>query len=334
MDAQPVVESAEANAVEVSPLSKALVQIDGLATGLADLQRQYRGVIFEVRTPQGMKAAKAARLAIRQPRYRLEHTRKDAKRLIEAEAERITAALLEIEEPIHLQITTEETRRETERLAAIEAERVRVEAIQERITNDIRGAVARADGRNAAHIEATIRDLIAVVIDATFAEFKGQAEGARASTLFRLRQMHEAAQAREAETERLRIEREDIERVRVEQAAEAARLAKARAQLAPAPAEVAPVETQAETTRLAPEALKQEPRRGYRLAAPQRSELEVDAAPPARQTRTEIDESEDESRPTATAIVRVVAQSFGVTEATALAWLLDMFAINEKRAVA
>jgi cation transport ATPase len=85
-----------------------------------------------------MEAAKAARAEIREPRFAVEKVRKAAKapllaigRRIDAEAVRITEAILAIEEPIDGQIKAEEARKVAEREAkrAAEVERLRLEAV-------------------------------------------------------------------------------------------------------------------------------------------------------------------------------------------------------------
>jgi hypothetical protein len=227
----PVPEPAEANALatQLEAVSTALVKIDKVAAGIADLRAKYGSVVFDVTTVKGMKEACEARAEIREPRYEVERLRKAAKRPIldlgkklDTEAERITNELLAIENPLDLQITAEQTRKEDEKKAREEAERKRIEDIHSRIENDIRQAAFAATNRKAAEIEVLIKDVVAIEINESFAEFRQQAEGAKATTLIRLRAALANAQAMEAEQARLAAERAENERVRKENEAKAA----------------------------------------------------------------------------------------------------------------
>ncbi|MBR8434790.1 hypothetical protein KDW37_28920 [Burkholderia cenocepacia] len=106
--------------------------------------------------------------------------------------------------------------REAEKRAKLEAEQRRVAAIREHI-DDIRAIAVRAVGRTAAEIEVEITDLVALGIDVQrFAELTGEAEMVRGTTLDKLRELHAAAVAQEAEAERLAAEREALARERAE----------------------------------------------------------------------------------------------------------------------
>lgn len=223
-------------AKQIALVSTELAEIDSISAGIADLRKKYAGVVFAVATTKGMEDAKAARAEIRKPRYQCEHARKAGKRKIldvgkdlDAQAERITAALREIEDPIDAQITAEEERKEQERLAKIEAENRRVAEIQARINNDIRSTVMAAGGRPSAEIATMIADLERLAVDDSFQEFQSVAEEAKDAALGRLRQMHTAAVAHEQEQERILQEREELARLR---AAEEARQAAERARIA------------------------------------------------------------------------------------------------------
>ena len=85
------------------------------------LAERYRGVVWDVAEPRGMREAKAARLELReQGRFAIQRMRdrakdqlNDAKRTVEAEATRLIAIVEPIEQAVHQQITAHE-----ERLAA------------------------------------------------------------------------------------------------------------------------------------------------------------------------------------------------------------------------
>lgn len=220
---------------ELEIVSKALVDINAVSAGLAALTEQYAGVVYEVTTTKGMAEAKAARLAIREPRFNVESIRKAAKkpildlgRKLDAEASRITTELLRLENPIDSQIQAEEERKEQERQAKIDAEVKRVAAIQGRI-EDMRSIVTGSVGRDSTVIQRHIDDIERAVIDESFEEYQPAAQDAKDASLGRLRQMYAAAVEQEAERARIKAEREELARLRKEaderNAAERARIA-------------------------------------------------------------------------------------------------------------
>jgi colicin import membrane protein len=221
-------------AQQLEVVSTALAEFDTISKGFAELRQKHGNVVFDIKTAKGLTAAKAARTEIREPRFKVEHVRIEAKRKIlslgkklDADAERLTAMIREIEDPIDAQITAEEDRKEQERLAKIEAENRRVAEIQARINNDIRATVTMAAGRTSYEIAAIISELEKLTIDDTFEEFQSVAEEARDAALGRLRQMHAAAVAQEAEQARIRAEREELARLReAEQRRQAEELAR------------------------------------------------------------------------------------------------------------
>lgn len=209
-------------------VSQAVARFSAVSAGIAALREKYEKVIFPVDTADGLKDAKEARLAIRQPRYEVERIRKEAKapilaigRQLDAKAKEITEALMALEEPIDTAIKHEEGRKERERLAKIAAEQKRVEDIQERIA-EIRGAVQAVTSVTGLPSSAKVADFIGdverIAVDDSFMEFRPQAEDAKTATLATLRQMHAAAVEREAEQERIKAERAELERLRAEQA--------------------------------------------------------------------------------------------------------------------
>lgn len=197
-------------------------------SGLADLRERMANVEYDVITVKGMALAKADRAEVRGLRTGLESMRKTIKapalahcQLIDAEAKRITVALLELEEPIDQQIKAEELRKEVERAAREKAERERITGIHRRIA-EIRAYQALATGcRTAAAIQALI-DKLANLELTGFEEFEDEAKTARVDTMHRMEEAH--AQKFSDEAERLRI--------KAEQDATAAELVKARADLA------------------------------------------------------------------------------------------------------
>lgn len=213
---------------ELETVSKALVDIDAVSAGIADLRKRFDGAIFEVATATGMDDAKAARLAIRTPRYEVERIRKAAKapilalgKKLDAEAARIESELLKIEQPIDQQIKAEEDRKEREKQAKIDAELKRVADLQERVA-ELRGNATLSPTSGADLIAEHIADLERIQVDESFQEFQQQALDAQAAGLARLRAVYTAAVAHEAEQARIKAEREELARLREAEALRAA----------------------------------------------------------------------------------------------------------------
>lgn len=120
--------------------------------------------------------------------------------------------------------------REAEKRAKLEAEQRRVAAIREHI-DDIRSFAQRAVGAPSASIAMWIEELqeLGITLD-RFAELTGEAEAVRGATLDKLRELHAAARAHEAEQERLAAEREALERERAALAEQQRQEAEARAE--------------------------------------------------------------------------------------------------------
>jgi len=141
------------------------------AAALADLRDRHAGVVYDVTVPKEMRAAKEARAELRGLRTGLEKKRVEIKapalercRLIDAEAKRITAELVALEEPIDVQIKTEEARAETARLEKLEAERLRVEAIQKKI-QQIRDVPGSLVGKPSIIISGQLAELRKTALD-------------------------------------------------------------------------------------------------------------------------------------------------------------------------
>jgi len=203
--------------------------IQAFSAGVAELERQYVGIVFPVETTVGMKEACKAREVIREPRYAIQNLAKEAKGTlnnlkneVDQQAESYIARITAIEAPIHEQIVNENNRKAAEKKAKEEAEEKRKAVIEERI-NDMREAVALVAGKSAADIAVAIGDIESVVVDQTFAEFQQRAEAAKAATLGRLKGLHAATLTLEAEQKRLEEVRERLAREKAEQDAAAAK---------------------------------------------------------------------------------------------------------------
>ena len=221
-----------APSADLDKVSTALAEYSKVDAGLADLRQTYGGVLYDVATPAGLDAARKARLAVREPRYRVEEIRKSAKapllalgKQIDGEAKRITAALLEIETPIDEQIRAEETRRETERKAKEDAERARVLAIQTKLAK----LQSLPEAYTSALAPAKLAEIITQLeagLTFDYQEFSDAAEALRQFALVALRQAHvEAIEREEQEAAAEAASAAEEARLAAERAAEAARIA-------------------------------------------------------------------------------------------------------------
>ncbi len=213
------------------------------AAAIAILREKHSGP-FEVTTTKGMNAAKEARAEVRGYRVALEKVRVELKapalersRLIDAEAKRITAELLAIEEPIDEQIKAEEQRKEEEKAAKAKAEAARLAAISAKISA-IRNRVNTVANQPAEVIKAELENALALELSADeFQEFMPDALEALAATqkdlaaALNTRLLYEAEQARiqeeqAAEQARIKAEREELARLRELEAARQAEQAR------------------------------------------------------------------------------------------------------------
>lgn len=210
------------------------------AAAIAILRQKYGNVSFAVATTKGMDAARQARAEVKGYRVALEKLRVELKapalertRLIDAEAKRITAELLAIEEPIDQQIKAEEQRKEEEKAAKARAEAAWLATIAARISA-IRNQVAQVANQPAAAIQTALDQAQALELaPEEYQEFMPDAIEALHDTRQALRTAldarlaYDAEQARlkaeqDAAAARIKAEREELERLRT---AEAARLA-------------------------------------------------------------------------------------------------------------
>lgn len=345
---------------ELTDVSKAVAEFDRVAAGLGALQNSYANVVYPVTTTAGMADAKAARAALREPRYEIERVRKAAKapllalgKQLDAEAARITRELEALELPIDAQIKEEEQRKEAERQARIDAEVKRVSAIQQKIDH-IRAAVAAAVGRSSEDIAEAAAQVEEIVINsAEFAEFLTTAEDAKVATLARLNEMQAAALAHELEQKRIAEERAELARLRADQekrdAAERERIAEEKRQADAARAEadrLAREKREAEAARVKAEQdardvelrKRQEEIDGRELARKIDEQAAADRLEDDRRAleRREAAVAEAEARanlakapktnkrPSDDEIIKAVAEAFGVSRQTATRWLTEL----------
>lgn len=264
------------------------------AAALTELRARYVRQ-YDVSTTSGMADAKEARATVRGYRVALEKTRVEIKapalertRLIDAEAKRITAELLAIEEPIDAAIKAEEQRKIEEKAAKELAEATRVESIKRRIAF-IESRVIAASNKDSKTIADILNDLERTKLDeADYQEMLPAAVSAKITAIEKLEAMlneriaYEAEQARikaeqEAESARIRAEREELARLR---AAEEERQAEERRIIESVREEMARLRAAEEARQAEERRIADESRRelGAKLAAErQRQEAELRA---------------------------------------------------------
>ncbi|MDI1301986.1 MAG: hypothetical protein PSX71_08785 [bacterium] len=203
-------------------METAIVEYSATEQALAELRTRYEVAVFDVSTGKGLDAAKAARAEIRGYRVSLEKMRVELKapviahgKLLDDEAKRITAALVELEDPIDAIIKAEEKRKQEEK-----AERDRIEAAR---IADIRAKIAaivaspNSAGKTSDQIIARRDEIAALVIDLDgFAELAGEAMMARQQAVATLNQMAADKKAHEDEQAAMAAERERQEKAAAE----------------------------------------------------------------------------------------------------------------------
>jgi len=223
-------------------MSTEIAEYSPTAAALAELRQKYEQAVFDTTTPNGMAKAIAARRELREVRVNLEKLRKELKapalersRLIDAEAKTLTIQIEEMEVPIDQQIKVEEQRKADEKAERERIEREKMAELQKRVAN-IREQAVSVVGKSSHAVAEIVRLLSSLEIDQTFGPLQAEAYAAKAETLATLADMHTAALAQEAEAERIRIEREELEAQRKAQAEQAERdraeLAKLREEVA------------------------------------------------------------------------------------------------------
>lgn len=353
---------------EAALVTSALAEFDKVAAGLAALEKSYKGVLYEVATREGMKAAVEARREIKAPRVALERCRREAKkpllelgRKLDSEAKRITEALEALEDPIDLQIKTEEDRLHNEAVARAAAETRRIEELTARL-DSISTMPYEAIGLPSAEVEKILKEARETVIGDDWQEFADKAHVALVATVAALEGVLAKAQATEAEAERIIVERAELARlqkaeadrqaaakiiadqeaakVAAEQRAEAIRLAAQAAEIKTAEAEVArarqALADEQEVARIA--ALPKPDPEPEIILTPEAASVERQrvydngfASHFARETKAEAQERREASIPSDEAIIQCVADHFRVSAAVAIEYIVSV-AMNQEPA--
>ena len=205
-------------------VTASIAEINTFEQGVAELEKLYKGVVFDVRTKKGMDAAKEARAEIRKPRYALQNIEKSAKKVLNGLKDAVTdqsAALLErieaTEDPIHEQIKNEEDRILNEALERERIEKARVQALEDRLET-IRLMPFDANGLDSKTVRAVLDEARAIEIGDDWQEYREKATGAKIATVAALEGMVSKAEAAEAEAARIVRERAELEQLRAEAA--------------------------------------------------------------------------------------------------------------------
>ncbi len=217
---------------EISLKDMALQEIGSVSAGIAVLTEKYSGQVYEVTTTIGMEAAKAARLDIREKRYKIPHIVKEKKQAlkkigddIQAEGDRITDILLKLETPIDDQIKVEEARKAEIKAEKERKEKERIDGIRARI-DVIKDLPRRAVGAPADQIKIFISKVQDAPIGVEFEEFVEEAQVAKDEAIKVITEMFDAQLRAEELAEQIRKDQEfeakRLEEERIEQEKKAA----------------------------------------------------------------------------------------------------------------
>lgn len=207
--------------------------------------------ITTITNDDGYKQIQSARIVLKNERISIE---KDGKKARE-DATAFGKAVIKEEDRLIAIISPEEKRLqklqdvwdadiERIRQEKINVELNRVADLQARVA-ELRGCQTLSPTSGAELVASHIADLERLTVDQSFQEFQQQAEDAKAAGLARLRSVYSAAVAHEAEQDRIKVEREELARLRE---AEALRVAQENARRAEED-RIAKVARDAETAR-------------------------------------------------------------------------------------
>lgn len=189
------------------------------ALALADLESRYKGVVFQIETPKGLKEAKQAVSELRGYRTDLEKMRTELKapvlecgRLLDSEAKRITESLRSLEDPIKAQVDAREAEIEAEKIRKAQAEQARVDGHMDAIRK-MREFPMSLQGKPSAVMNARIEEFKSnwgAVNGEAFEEFQSQASDAYGAALMSCYDLHARQKDHEAEQEQIRKDREKL----------------------------------------------------------------------------------------------------------------------------
>jgi colicin import membrane protein len=204
----------------------ALSVFEGFKRQISRAKREAgKAEAYDITTTAGMNRAKELRAMFRDIRTSVENTRKERKapiiesgKLLDARAAELKAEVEPFEDKFDAEIKAEEKRKADEKAKKEAEERARVEAIEERLTH-IRGIPGRMAGADSQAIAKEIDQWTLLRLDpADFQEYLEDALRAVTTTIDQLGELRTAAEAREAEQRRVIAEREELARLKADQA--------------------------------------------------------------------------------------------------------------------
>ncbi len=300
---------------KVKPESMSVVQRAVHALSKAESEAKLKELaqasvaITTVADKPSYDACHDARMRLKTVRVLIEKTGKAARedatafnKAVIAEEKRLLAIITPEEERLAGMQKRFDDALEAEKQAKIAAELARVDQIQWMIT-EMREAVNWKNG-NASSAEIALQ-ITAIedtpIEEGTYAEFTPQAEDAKTATLARLKLMHASALEREAEAERVRLERAELAQLRADREArdriERENKAKTDAEASRLAAPVAPV-----------------------VRAPEPPPFEVPEPEPPPRPIIEF----GRSRPSDEELIQCVAEHFDVSPFEAFEWLIAL----------
>lgn len=188
-------------------------------------KRKASRVKYDVTTKDGMAEAKELRATFVSIRTTADKAKTEAKRPIDQSGKLILEHYRKLEEAAKAEeakhdkaIKDEEARIEAEKQRKLAEERARIEAIEGRIAH-IRSLSVQLAQADSATLSAKVEELATKRLDpAMYDEHLEDAVNALNATVDALRVMYDAALAREAEARRVAAEREELARLKAEQA--------------------------------------------------------------------------------------------------------------------
>lgn len=233
----PAVETASelVDRAEISD-GRSLVRLSKTEADLAALKADAALMTFSMATTKQAELTRAfrarcvgMRTALKKNCERLRAPAKDFRDAVIAEERKLVAEIEAIEDRADSVIKADEARRAAEKAARDEAERkeaARVQQCMDVLRDSVAGAIGISAENIAKHL--ALIELYVITLE-EFGDRAGEAAQVKQQTVAKLREMHAAAVAQEAEAARAKAqaeaERVERERIAAEQRAEAERLA-------------------------------------------------------------------------------------------------------------
>lgn len=194
--------------IEYNVTEEGLIQLRKECTGLKASDKESYKVVT-----QALSSVRNLRTGVEKLRVEYKADALEYGRRIDAEAKRVTALLVEIENPLKTEKDAWDNELARIKLEKEKLERERINSIIDRIER-IKNAPLKHQGKNSNELSEIIGSFETNYINMDqfdYAEFAAQANGAKASTSTRLKEMRDLAQKQEIEAIRLAAERKQLE---------------------------------------------------------------------------------------------------------------------------